>query len=160
MTVRDVGSLPGLNVLDVLTPVPVQGGGSHKRDTPVAPLVAPSRTSSCTSRAAAETLFLPSSSPSRSLHRHNAAVACVMSAVKMIQSVSHVKRPDGGFTVRIFQSSLSLSIVRGTTRGYTSWHVGGGVRIHPENARMSGRHGVQYVAQCVACAALTPVVWQ
>ena len=32
--------------------------------------------------------------------------------------------------------------------------VGGGVRIHPENARMSGRHGVQYVAQCVACAAL------
>ena len=38
--------------------------------------------------------------------------------------------------------------------------VGGGVRIHPENARMSGQHGVQYVAQCVACAALTPVVWQ
>ena len=38
--------------------------------------------------------------------------------------------------------------------------VGGGVRIHPENARLSGRHGVQYVAQCVACAALTPVVWQ
>ena len=38
--------------------------------------------------------------------------------------------------------------------------VGGGVRIHPENARMSGRHGVQYVAQCVACAALTLVVWQ
>ena len=28
--------------------------------------------------------------------------------------------------------------------------VGGGVRIHPENARMSGRHGVQYVARCVA----------
>ena len=25
---------------------------------------------------------------------------------------------------------------------------------------MSGRHGVRYVAQCVACAALTPVVWQ
>jgi len=22
--------------------------------------------------------------------------------------------------------------------------------LHPENARMSGRHGVQYVAQCVA----------
>ena len=38
--------------------------------------------------------------------------------------------------------------------------VGGGVRIHPENARLSGRHGVQNVAQCVACAALTPVVWQ
>ena len=38
--------------------------------------------------------------------------------------------------------------------------VGGGVRIHPEKARMSGRHGVQYVAQCVACAALAPVVWQ
>jgi len=38
--------------------------------------------------------------------------------------------------------------------------VGGGVRIHRENARMSGRHGVQYVAQCVACAALTLVVWQ
>jgi len=34
------------------------------------------------------------------------------------------------------------------------------VRIHPENARMSGRHGVQYVAQCAACAALTLVVWQ
>ena len=31
---------------------------------------------------------------------------------------------------------------------------------HPEHARMSGRHGVQYVAQCVACAALTLVVWQ
>ena len=38
--------------------------------------------------------------------------------------------------------------------------LGGGVRIHPENARMSGRHGVQYVAQCAACAARTPVVWQ
>ena len=38
--------------------------------------------------------------------------------------------------------------------------VGGGVRIHPENARMSGRHGEQYVAQCVECAALAPVVWQ
>ena len=38
--------------------------------------------------------------------------------------------------------------------------VGGGVRIRPENARLSGRHGVQYVAQCVACAALTLVVWQ
>jgi len=38
--------------------------------------------------------------------------------------------------------------------------VGGGVRIHPENARMSGRHGVQYVSQCVACAALTLVGWQ
>ena len=38
--------------------------------------------------------------------------------------------------------------------------VGGGVRIHPENACMSGRHGVQYVAHRVACAALTLVVWQ
>ena len=38
--------------------------------------------------------------------------------------------------------------------------LGGGVRIHPGNARLSGRHGVQYVAQCVACAALTLVVWQ
>ena len=38
--------------------------------------------------------------------------------------------------------------------------VGGGVRIHPENARISGRRGVQYVAQCVACAALSLVVWQ
>ena len=38
--------------------------------------------------------------------------------------------------------------------------VGGGVRIHPENSRRSGRHGVQYVAQCVACAALTLDVWQ
>ena len=45
-------------------------------------------------------------------------------------------------------------------RGMFREAVGGGVRIHPENARMSGRHGVQYVAQCVACAALTPVVWQ
>ena len=44
--------------------------------------------------------------------------------------------------------------------GDTPQTVGGGVRIHPENARMSGRHGVQYVAQCVACAALTLVVWQ
>ena len=41
-----------------------------------------------------------------------------------------------------------------------SRNVGGGVRIHPENAHMSGRHWVQYVAQCVACAALTPDVWQ
>ena len=51
-----------------------------------------------------------------------------------------------------------------TYRGYSHTRsttlVGGGVRIHPENARMSGRHGVQYVAQCVACAALAPVVWQ
>ena len=39
-------------------------------------------------------------------------------------------------------------------------HVGGGVRIHPENARMSGRHGVQCVAQCVACAALALAVWK
>ena len=38
--------------------------------------------------------------------------------------------------------------------------VEGGVRIHPDDARLSGRHGVQYVAQCVACAALAPVVWQ
>ena len=36
--------------------------------------------------------------------------------------------------------------------------VGGGVRIHPKNARMSGCHGVQYVAQCVACAVLALVV--
>ena len=27
--------------------------------------------------------------------------------------------------------------------------AGGGVKIHPERARMSGRHGVQYVAQRV-----------
>ena len=38
--------------------------------------------------------------------------------------------------------------------------VGGGDRIHPENDRRGGQHGVQYVAQCVACAALTLVVWQ
>jgi len=38
--------------------------------------------------------------------------------------------------------------------------VGGGVRIHPENDRRSDRHGVQYESQCVACAALTLVVWQ
>ena len=38
--------------------------------------------------------------------------------------------------------------------------VEGGVRIHLENARMSGRHGVLYVAQCVACAALTLATWQ
>jgi len=30
--------------------------------------------------------------------------------------------------------------------------VGGGVRIHPENARMIGRHEVHYVVQCAACA--------
>ena len=33
-------------------------------------------------------------------------------------------------------------------------------RIHLENARASGRHGVQSVAQYVACAALTLVVRQ
>jgi len=44
--------------------------------------------------------------------------------------------------------------------GRNSTFVGGGVRIHPENARKSGRHGVQYVAKCVACAALTLDVWQ
>ena len=33
-------------------------------------------------------------------------------------------------------------------------------RICPPNARMSGRHGEQYVAQPVACAALTLVVRQ
>ena len=38
--------------------------------------------------------------------------------------------------------------------------VGGGVRIHPENAHMSGRHGVQYGVQCIASTALTLVVWQ
>ena len=38
--------------------------------------------------------------------------------------------------------------------------VGGGVRIQPESDRISGRHRVQYVAQCVACAARTLVVWR
>ena len=38
--------------------------------------------------------------------------------------------------------------------------VGGGVRIHPGNARMSALHGEQLVAQCVACAALTLLVWK
>ena len=38
--------------------------------------------------------------------------------------------------------------------------AGGGVRIHPENAHMRVRYGVQYVAQFVACAALTLVVRQ
>ena len=53
-----------------------------------------------------------------------------------------------------------------TSRGLGRWsaenekRVGGGVRIHPKNARMSGRHGVQYVAQCVAYVALTLVVRQ
>ena len=42
----------------------------------------------------------------------------------------------------------------------TSCLVGGGVRIHPENAHVSGRHGAQHAAQCVACAALTPSVRQ
>ena len=37
--------------------------------------------------------------------------------------------------------------------------VGGGVRIHPENTRMSVRHGVQCVAQCIACEALALAVW-
>ena len=32
--------------------------------------------------------------------------------------------------------------------------------IHPENARISGRHEEQYVAQCVACTALTLAVRQ
>ena len=32
--------------------------------------------------------------------------------------------------------------------------------LQAPHGRMSGRHGVQYVAQCVACAALTPVAWQ
>ena len=45
-------------------------------------------------------------------------------------------------------------------RDHLSHYTGGGVRIHPENARMIGRHGVHFVAQCVACAALTLVVWQ
>ena len=31
------------------------------------------------------------------------------------------------------------------SRGASPLYVGGGVRIHPENARMSGRHGVQHV---------------
>ena len=35
-----------------------------------------------------------------------------------------------------------------------------GVRNHPENARMIGRRRELYVAKCVACAALTLVVWQ
>jgi hypothetical protein len=34
----------------------------------------------------------------------------------------------------------------------------GGVRINLEDARMSGRHQVQYVVHCVACAALMLVV--
>ena len=38
--------------------------------------------------------------------------------------------------------------------------VEGGVRIHLEKPRMSGRHGAQYVAQCVACAALTLAIRQ
>ena len=38
--------------------------------------------------------------------------------------------------------------------------VEAGVRIHSKNTRMSGRHGVLYVAQCVACAALTLAAWQ
>ena len=38
--------------------------------------------------------------------------------------------------------------------------LGGEFRIHPENARRSGRNGAQYVAQCVARATLTQVVWQ
>ena len=38
--------------------------------------------------------------------------------------------------------------------------LGGGVRIHPENARMRGRHGVQYEEQGVVCATLTLVVGQ
>ena len=37
---------------------------------------------------------------------------------------------------------------------------GGGVRIHPENSCMSGRHGVQNVAQCVACETLALVAGQ
>ena len=54
----------------------------------------------------------------------------------------------------------------GAMRGFRETHVfcscpvGGGVRVHPENARMSGRHRVQDVEQCVACAALALVVRQ
>ena len=64
-----------------------------------------------------------------------------------------------GLNVWMGTAAGAESIVGGLLIG-SSIPVGGGVRIHPENARMSGRHGVQYVAQCVACAALTPVVWQ
>jgi len=64
-------------------------------------------------------------------------------------------------SLRVSSFSLSLREEEGyRQQPDTACFVGGGVRIHPENARMSGRHGVQYVAECVACAALTLVVWQ
>jgi hypothetical protein len=60
----------------------------------------------------------------------------------------------------IFSGCAQLSMIAEIALPRRAASVGGGVRIHPDNARMSGRHGVQYVAQCVACAALTLVVWQ
>ena len=47
------------------------------------------------------------------------------------------------------------SRLRLVLRDSRSCDVGGRVRIHPERGHMNGRHGVHYVAQCVACAALT-----
>ena len=61
---------------------------------------------------------------------------------------------------KLREGGLETSTCLRTPSCWQDHQVGGGVRIHLENARMSGRHGVQYVAQCVACAALTPVVWQ
>ena len=64
--------------------------------------------------------------------------------------------------LRVFNTSLVLtksSLVFNTVK--TRQQLGKGeVPIHPKNAHMSSRHGIQYVARCVACAALTPVVWQ
>ena len=59
-------------------------------------------------------------------------------------------------------SSLMLPVLRSASYTlFRNCHLQrGGVRIHPENAHTSGLHGVQYVAQCVAGAALTLVIWQ
>jgi len=64
-------------------------------------------------------------------------------------------------TVGVVQNTtIDLDLTQTACHRLPDLLVDGGVRIHPGNAGMSGRHGVQYVAQCVACAALTLAVWQ
>jgi len=86
---------------------------------------------------------------------------------------AHHQAHDGFIAQLKAESKLRLGVIkkkkRRSTEAGPSWGSydycitrieGGGVRIHPKNARRSGRHGVQYVAQCVACAALMLDVWQ
>ena len=61
---------------------------------------------------------------------------------------------------RVEKRSRSMKRSLGmAARAVCRW-LGSGVRIHPKFARMSGRHGVQYMAHCVACATLMLLVWQ